>query len=161
MVNFNNDFVNNSPIIDKKIQTSQIPKVAGGHMTVAYNPNKFRTKYVDEYTGEALHQSLISDAIIEELNYFNSKVWKLESKANMQNKPGHVFVRSRWVLCNKGDHKSPDMRARLVACEINRGDRHDAFYASTPPLEAKKVLFSRLAQERQRDGVPLVLDFRE
>ena len=28
-----------------------------------------------------------------------------------------------------------------------------------PPLEAKKCLFSRLAQERQRDGVPLRLDF--
>lgn len=54
------------------------------------------------------------------------------------------------------------MRARLVACEVNKGgvdNRHDAFYASTPPVEAKKVLFSRLAQERQRGGVPLRLDF--
>ena len=38
----------------KKIQISQIPKIAGGDMTVAYNPNNVRTKYVDEYTGEAL-----------------------------------------------------------------------------------------------------------
>ena len=90
MINFINGFVDNSPVIDKKIPTSQIPKVAGGHMTVTYNPNNFRTKYVDEYTGEALDQSLISDAIIEELNYFNSKVWVLESNANVLNKPGHV-----------------------------------------------------------------------
>ena len=55
------------------------------------------------------------------------------------------------------------MRARLVACEVNKGDSsatcRDAFYASTPPLEAKKVLFSRLAQERKRAGQPLRLDF--
>ena len=77
----------------------------------------------------------------------------------MVKKQGHVFVRSRWVLCNKGDHKSPDMRARLVACEVNRGDKSDAFYASTPPLEAKTILFSRFAQERRRGNQPLRLDF--
>ena len=159
MINYVNDFSENSTIIDKKIPKSQIPKVAGGNITVVYNPENFRTKYIDEYTGEPLDQSLITEAIIEELNYFNSKVWKLENKADMLKKAEHIFVRSRWVLCNKGDHKQPDMRARLVACEINRGDRHDAFFASTPPLEAKKVLFSRLAQEQKRDGVALSLDF--
>ena len=70
-----------------------------------------------------------------------------------------MTVRSRWVLCNQGDNRTPDIRARLVACEINKGDKHDAFYASTPPLEAKKVLFSRLAQERARNGQHLQLGF--
>ena len=43
-------------------------------------------------------------------------------------------VRTRWVLCNKGDDIEPDVRARLVACEVNHGgDAGGAFYASTPP----------------------------
>ena len=70
----------------------------------------------------------------------------------MKATPDYILVRSRWVNCNKGDAESPDIRARLVACEVNKGDKHDAFYASTPPLEAKKLLFARYAQERSRQG---------
>ena len=70
-----------------------------------------------------------------------------------------MFVRSSRVVCNKGDNKTLGMRARLVACEVNKGDRHDAFYASTRPLKSKKISFSRLAQEQYRDGKPLRLDF--
>ena len=45
------------------------------------------------------------------------------------------------------------MRARFVACEVAR-DKHSAFYASPPPLESKKVLFSRYAAQRTQDGKP-------
>ena len=122
--------------------------------------SNFRNKYLDEYTGETLEPSLIAAAIREELNYFNQGVWKIELKTNALQKPDAILVRSRWVLCNKGDNKNPDMRARLVACEVNKGgDKPDAFFASTPPLEAKKVLFSRLAQERTRNGEKLMLSF--
>ena len=46
----------------------------------------------------------------------------------------------------------------LVACE-NAHEKESAFYASTPPLEAKKWLFSRYARERTRNGHPLQLSF--
>ena len=36
-----------------------------------------------------------------------------------------------------GGSESPDVRARLVSCELNQGDRHDALSASTPPLEVE------------------------
>ena len=59
----------------------------------------------------------------------------------------HIFVRSRWVMCNKGDAEVPDCRARLVACEVNKtGEKNDLFYASTPALEAKKAMFDRYSQ---------------
>ena len=54
------------------------------------------------------------------------------------------------MLCSKGDNSDPDMRARLVACEVNHGQKNDAFFASTPPLESKKLLFSNYATEQQR-----------
>ena len=71
----------------------------------------------------------------------------LEDSSTMHMIPGHVLVRSRWVLCNKGDQENPDMRARLVACEVNHGQKNDACFASTPPLESKKALFSKYATE--------------
>ena len=130
----------------ENVHTSSAERVNGGSIPISYSMPNLRAKYVDEYTGETLEPELISAAIREELDYFNSKVWKIELKSEaLKNKQG-VLVRSRWVLCNKGDNRNPDVRARLVACEVNKGDRQDAFYASTPPLEAKKVLFSRLAQ---------------
>ena len=67
----------------------------------------------------------------------------------------HVFVRSRWVMCSKGDHVEPDMRARLVACEVNKDGKNDIFHASTPPLEANtdaiRQICIRANQKRQTD----------
>ena len=91
---------------------------------------------------------LIRPAIEDELNYFNSKVWQLSTVEEMEKVPGYILVRSRWVLCNKGDSEAPDVRARLVSCELNQGDRNDAFSDSTPPLEGKRILFAKYACER-------------
>ena len=95
----------------------------------------------------------------DELNYFNEKVWKITTVDKMKEFDDPVLTRSRWVLCNKGDSDSPDVRARLVACEVNHGDRNDLFAASTPPLEAKRLLFARYVSEKTRGGKPLRLSF--
>ena len=52
----------------------------------------------------------------------------------------------RWLDINKGDEDSPEYRSRLVAQEIKRDKREDLF-AATPPLEAKKMLFSMAVTE--------------
>ena len=63
------------------------------------------------------------------------------------------------MICNKEDEAQPDIRARLVACELNTYQTDD-FYASTPPLEAKRLLLSQMAtQRRMEDGRPLELSF--
>ena len=47
--------------------------------------------------------------------------------------PDYILVRSRWVMANKGDSAEPDMRARLVGCEVKKGsEKNDQFFASTP-----------------------------
>ena len=74
--------------------------------------------------------------------------------------PNGKIVGCRWVNCNKGDLSDPDISCRLVAQEVNHGDGPtDAFYAATPPLEAKRLLFSQWATERRRDGKHLKLSF--
>ena len=72
--------------------------------------------------------------------------------------PDYVLVRCRWVLCNKGDSESPDVRARLVATEVNKDGRCYAFAASTPPLEGKKALLAKFVSNR-RSKNPLRLSF--
>lgn len=97
-----------------------VKRAAGGVLPMGYHSENFRARYIDEYTGEVLDPHLVRDAIMEELNYFNERVWEAEPKDKMFDVPDHVHVRSRWVLCNKGDAANPDIRARLVACEINK-----------------------------------------
>ena len=63
-------------------------------------------------------------------------------------------------MVKKGDSKKPDVRARLVGCEVNKGgEKVDAVYASTPPLEAKNISFSQFSSERTRNGKPLRISF--
>ena len=107
-----------------------------------------------------LPKHLLRAAIEDELNYFNDKVWRLATKEEMQQVPGYILVRSRWVLCNNGDSDTPDVRARLVSCEINKdGQSNAAFAASTPPLEAKKIHFAKYATTRKKGKLPLRLSF--
>ena len=54
---------------------------------------------------------------------------------------------------NKGDASKPDIRARLVACELNTyTDESGLFYAATPPLEAKRILLSEHATKREQES---------
>ncbi len=59
-------------------------------------------------------------------------------------------------MTNKGDAARPKIRCRYVATEVNHQD-DVAFYASTPPLEAIRLLVSQMAKRRTFKGKPLVL----
>ena len=58
----------------------------------------------------------------------------------------------------KNDLEDPDVTCRLVGQEINL-HADDTFYAATPPLEAKRLLFSEFSSQRTRNGKPLQLSF--
>ena len=128
-------------------------------MSIKYEAKAFKEVYLDEYTREPLPHELVCQAIREELEYFNSRVWELaDVKAVMADRESKV-VRTRWVICNKGDADEPDIRARLVACEVNQY-KTDDFFASTPPLEAKRLLLSEMAPRRTTpDGTPLDVSY--
>ena len=44
-------------------------------MPVGYETKSFKSRYLDENTGEALLTDIIHAAIVDELNYFNDGVW--------------------------------------------------------------------------------------
>ena len=152
-----------SPVFSQQQATfpqSTLLSSDGKHMKVDFSSAPFKHAYHDEYTGEVLPQHLVQEAIAEELAYFNSVVWESTDKATAETADDYKLVRTRWVMCNKGDLENPDVRARLVACEVNDGSKNDAYFASTPPLEAKKLLFSNFASRRYADnGDKLELSF--
>ena len=63
-------------------------------------------------------------------------------------KTGKAPIRVRWLDINKGDEKNKDYRSRLAAQDFKRDNREDLF-AATPPLEAKKWLFSCAALKEE------------
>ena len=52
----------------------------------------------------------------------------------------------KWLDISKGDEENFEYRSRLVAKEIKTDNRLDLF-EPTPPLEAKKLIFSQAAFE--------------
>ena len=104
----------------------------------------FKEVYKDEYTNEELPLGHVRAAMKEELEYFCDKVWVGVPLSEAQNDPDGKIIGSRWVNCNKNDINDPDVRCRLVAQEINL-QADESFYAATPPLEAKRILFSEFA----------------
>ena len=139
-------------------RTSSLPRLSGGTVPVVFAEQNFKTKYVDEHTGEGLLAPLIRAAIEDGIMYFNDKVWQPETKAEMEAIAEYILVRFRLVLCNKRESSSPDVRARLVATEVNKDGKCDAFAASTPPLEGKKSLFTKCVSRRRQNN-PLRISF--
>ena len=74
--------------------------------------------------------------------YVNEHVWVGVTQEEAKKDTAGKVLNGRWVLSNKTDLVNPDVRARYVACELNTFD-DAAFFAATPPLEAKRLLFSQ------------------
>ena len=63
---------------------------------------------------------------------------------------GKAPVIVRWVDTNKGGEGDILIRSRLVARDFKGKDNdRDDLFAGTPPLEAKKMLFSRAVTKRR------------
>ena len=103
---------------DTNIKASQIPTADGQVLPVNFSPDDFKHVYLDEYTGEPIPSHLVREAIAEELTYFNEVVWDAARVEDVREEEGHKMIRTRWVICNKSDDATPDIRARLVACEV-------------------------------------------
>ena len=117
---------------DGHVPAGHLPIRGGGFVRVHYDVKDVKPVYLDEYTREALPHALVMEAIKEELEYVNQRVWKLDDASAVLKDQQSKTIRTRWVICNKGDASSPEIRARLVACEDNTF-KSDVFrkYAAT------------------------------
>ena len=109
----------------------------------------------DSRSGEILEQELVQRARKEELDFVEK--FGVCEDATIEEcfaETGRAPVGTKWVDVNKGTAENPNIRCRLVAKDFKptgEKDRADLF-ASVPPLEAKKVLFSIAATHEK--GVP-------
>ena len=76
----------------------------------------------------------------------NHKVYEKVPLQECHQKTGKSPIKVKWVDINKGDEINKEYRSRLVAKEIKMDKRCDLF-AATPPLEAKKMLYSMAVTE--------------
>ena len=102
-------------------------------------------QYYDDVSGKWLNTELVESARREEMQVFaEHKVYSKVPIEECRRVTSKEPVGSKWIDINKGDSANPEYRSRLVAQEIKRDVRDDLF-AATPPLEAKKALFSLAA----------------
>ena len=97
---------------------------------------------VDDVSGAYLNPELVAEARKLEMKFFNDmRVYDRVSRAEMQERQGKD-LKTRWIDVNKGDADSPKYRSRLVGKEF-KAYADDSLYASTPPLEALRLIMSR------------------
>ncbi len=85
--------------------------------------------------------------------YKSHGVYRKVPIADCFDKTGKRPIKVRWVIVNKGDNENPEYRARLVAKEIKM-DQRLGLFAATPPLQAKKFLFSPAVSLTAKSGKP-------
>ena len=94
---------------------------------------------MDDVTGKPLIRELVLQARKDEMNKFSQH--NVYTKRPISECVRKQPIGCKWIDINKGDANNPNYKSRIVAKEIKRGPSDDMF-AATPPLEAKKCLFS-------------------
>ena len=98
----------------------------------------------DDVTGTWLDPSLVREGRAVEMKFFSDMgAYEIVPRSE-QSETGGKIIGTKWIDVNKGDHDNPRIRCRLVGKEFRTGP-DDALYASTPPLEALRVVLSRAA----------------
>ena len=114
----------------------------------------------DDISGAPLDGEHVRRARAEELQHFKDHgVYKKVPLEECRRVTGKSPIGTMWLDINTGDALNPDHRSRLVANECNTHHAEEMF-AATPPLEAKKILFSMAAsQGKNNTADPLKLLF--
>ena len=115
----------------------------------------------DDVSGAALDPKDVRWARLKEIQYIeDNKVWRRIPRPEALRR-GYKNVKGRWIDMNKGDStnckKSSRYRSRYVAEEFNTGDE-DGPFASTPPLEALRLIISDVATRDQEEDKVIVVN---
>ena len=108
------------------------------HMDALYSRNGVLAAWgdVDEVF---LDPASVKLACAEEIAIFKKLgVYRRVPRTRVSEMNGNM-VSTKWLDTNKGDRLNPNYRSRLVARELNQG-KDDTLYASTPPLEAMRLI---------------------
>ena len=112
----------------------------------------------DDVSSAALDPKEVRRARFKEIEYIkDKKVWR-RIRRQEDLRRGYKIVKGRWIDVNKGDSINWKYRSRYVAKEFNTGDE-DGLFASTPPLEALRLMISDAATwDQEKEKVIMVND---
>ena len=98
----------------------------------------------DDVSGAWLDPGMVREGRAVEMDFFKTMgVYDYVPRSDQESTGGKI-IGTKWIDVNKGDFDNPRIRCRLVGKEFRTGP-DDALYASTPPLEALRVIHSRAA----------------
>ena len=98
----------------------------------------------DDVSDAHLDPFLVKAGRILEMKYFKDmKVYERVPRSHLATKGGKI-IGTMWIDTNKGDADNPNFRCTLVGMEFRTGP-DDALFASTPPLEALRLIISKAA----------------
>ena len=87
---------------------------------------------------------------MKELQYVNENALRFVPPTEAKKLyPDAASLEGRWVNHNEGDSSIPKVKCRFVATDAKR-DPNLAFYLSTPPREAIRLLASQMAKKTNR-----------
>jgi len=116
-------------------------------------------KFWDSVTGDKLPEKETIEAREDEVKCMDKwDIWDIVDIEECRKRTGKSPISGRWVDHNKGDAVKPNVRSRYVAQEIARW-KDAGLFAATPPLEALRILLTRLAKNRRRKL--LLIDVRK
>ena len=124
--------------VGRLMKVSEVNK-GGDHAVESCNDSAW-----DDLTGEVLDPKEVRRARMKELGYIHQKRVRKRIPRKEAIKRGYKIIKGRWIDVNKGDTQNPIYRSRYVGKEFNTGDE-DGLFASTPPLEALRLLVSDAA----------------
>jgi hypothetical protein len=105
----------------------------------------------DDVSGAVLDPAGVYAARGVEVDFFRSMGVYDYVPRSEQRLTGGKIIGTKWIDVNKGDSENPRLRSRMVGKEFRTGP-DDALYASTPPLEALRVVLSRAATVTDSGG---------
>ena len=90
--------------------------------------------YIEDLKGKEFPIGLVDTARNEEIDFVERiKLWTVE-----QRPAGVKVIGTSWVDVNKGDHRKPSVRSRVVAKEIKYRCTVEHYFAAMTPLAAFK-----------------------
>ena len=103
----------------------------------------------DDVSSVELIVDKVKEARALEMKFFKDMAVYTRVPRAHQRTTGGKVIGTRWIYVNKGDSTKLDYRSRLVGQEFAT-HRDDALYASTPPLEALRLIISSAASGENR-----------
>ena len=117
-------------------------------------------RHWDDNKGGWLDPELCANARREEVEYIRRhKMYVRVPREVCFRETGKAPIKTGWAETDKGQPGKPNVRARWVAKEYKTHAKPE-LYASTPPLEALKVVLSEIATGEREGKVLALVDVR-